>query len=313
MSKPAVGQARLNVHIVLLGAAVAAYIGMIVLLPSTPNRTYQLSDFEIFILSATLVIPWIAAWVYGVTGYLHLAAYARSIKDEAAARPFRLLSRGIMVFVWSLIIATLISTFRSHHLTNPHIVVPTTIIDNYLYALAPLAGFYYIWRAIRQLGQDKIKLKQLDLTAGLAALALVALIVAYTVLIFTNSARQMSPGEAVPATYYLPDWLIVVSILLPAAISWVLGFIAVIWMYRYQRVVSGFIYRKFMRALSYGVILIISASIMLQALLSLGPQRLTSAGLGWVLAFLYLFLVIQLAGYLLVSRGAKKLTLIETS
>jgi len=313
MSKSSSGRLLLNPHIILLGVGVALYAAQVLLFPAPRNPKYNINTPTYIALVVTLMGPWIATWAFGVTGYLRLESYARSIKDEASARPFRYLSRGIMFLVWGIIVATVISTFSSHHPSDVSINMPATIIDNYLYSIVPLAGFYYIWRAVQLLVHAKAKRKQfVDLATVVPAIALAALTAAYVYLVFTNPSRQVGVGTT-PASYYLPDWLIVVSVIIPVVLSWTLGLLAVINIYRYQQKVAGFIYRRFMRTVAFGVIFIIGGSILVQALLSIGSQRLAGIGLGSALGIIYLFLVLQLAGYLLVSRGSKKLTLIETA
>jgi hypothetical protein len=315
MTKSASKQPFPNPHTALLVLAIVLYILPIIFFPASSGSTYHFSNFAIVLLSITLVAPWIATWIFGVIGYLRLVRYARTIEDQHAARPFYLLARGIMVLVWALIAGTLVSTLRSHNLGTPAVVISTTIIANYLYALAPLGGFYLIWKAIRQLGRGEgiYKRSSNTVTGVIMWLSLAALSVSYLYLTFTNTSRQIAVSATMPATYYLPDWLIVLTISLPVVASWIFGALAVADMYKYQRAVSGVVYRKFMSMLAFGIILIVSGSILLQGMQSVGPQRLLSGGLQPLLVLIYVFLFVQLIGYLMVSRGSKKLTLIETT
>ncbi len=304
-----------TINLASLALAIGLYIVFTILFPPPPTASsmdYHLSTFAKIALTITVLTPWIASWTLGVFGYIRLEQYARSIKDKASARPFRLFSRGIMTLVWSLILATLIGTIRSHYPGVHQLIVTTAIITNYLYALAPLAGFFYFWKAIRELGYGKVGLKQMGLAGTFSMLVFIVLAAAYIALTFTNPNRQVGANATITATYYLPDWLIATTITLPVIVSWALGFLAIGSMYRYQRAVTGFIYRKFMSSLSYGMILIEAGAIFLQGLQSTGSQRLLGVGIPAVLGLLYLFVFIQLFGYILVSQGAKKLTLIET-
>jgi hypothetical protein len=316
MTKSTSKQSLLNPHIAFLALAIVLYIVPIVLFPASSGFTDHFSNFQIILLSITLITPWIATWIFGVVGYLRLLRYAQTIEDPRAGRPFYLLSRGIMILVWALIAGTLVSTLRSHNLGAPVMVISTTIIANYLYALAPLGGFYLIWKAIRQLGQGEDVMRRSSSsnpTSIIVWLSLVALSGTYLYLTFTNTSRQIAVSAAMPATYYLPDWLIVLTISLPVVASWIFGTLAVANMYKYQRAVSGLIYRKSMSMLAFGIILIVSGSILLQGMQSVGPERLLSGGLQPLLVLSYVFLFVQLIGYLMVSRGSKKLTLIETA
>ncbi len=311
MAKPAPYRSLLNLHFIVLSLAIVAYALPVIFFRPQATNTYHFSNFQVIILTVTLMVPWVATWVFGVMGYLRLLRYGKVIQDNAEARPFKLLAWGVMVLVWSLILATLVSSLRSRFLDVHPLVVSTTIVLNYLYALAPLLGFYLIWKAIRLLGYGKIALKRLKLPAILVGLGLAVVVAGHISLVFTNPDRQIAPSNIMPATYYLPDWLIVLTVVLPVVLSWALGVLAVAGMYQYKREVPGFIYKRFMRILSHGIILIVLGSIFLQGIQSLGPQRLLSSGLQSILLLLYIFLFVQLAGYLLVNHSAKRLTIIE--
>jgi len=313
MSKASSQKIPLNPPIVLRVLAILAYVLPPIIFPAPSNPKYHFSTLQIIALSISVLTPWIAAWIFGVAGYSRLLKYAASIKDAQAARPFYLLARGIMVLVWGLIVATLIAVLRSHNPANHGLVVGTTIIVNYIYAFTPLAGFYYIRQAILQLNSAKRPRLALNVATGIVALGLLALAAIYVFLTFTNPNRTVAVDSITPATYYLPDWLVLLTVVVPVVASWTIGVLAVAEMYHYQRVVSGFIYRRFMRTLTYGLITIIISSILLEGLLALGTQRLLGSGLQALLAFLYAFLLVELIGYVLVSHGSKKLTLIETA
>ena len=301
----------LSPHIIVMAIALTVYVLLGYILPTpTARPAYNFTPLQIFIIRITVLVPWIATAALGTIGYVRLRRYAESVPDRTASRPFRLLSMGIMVLIWSLVIASIVGQVRSHYIYNHAIVVPITIFANYLYALAPLVGFAIIWKAVRKMSGNPQPL-QLSAATIVAIVVLVGLAVSYIALIFTNPNRQTDVSATIPATYYLPDWLTVATIALPVIASWVVGFAAVARIREYQRKVSGIIYRKFMGTLSYGVALFVSGSILYEGLLSLGTQRLLNAGLGAVFVLIYLFLTVQFVGYLLVSKAAKKLTIIE--
>jgi len=79
----------------------------------------------------------------------------------------------------------------------------------------------------------------------------------------------------------------------------------------YYKKVTGIIYRRSLSSLVYGFFSVIVASIFLQALLSLGPRRLLDLGLERLLTLIYIFLILQACGFLLITRGARNLTKIE--
>jgi hypothetical protein len=57
---------------------------------------------------------------------------------------------------------------------------------------------------------------------------------------------------------------------------------------------------------------LVAGSVLLQGFLSLGVARLIKLGLVNILLLIYLFLAVQLVGYLLIAWGSKRLTKIET-
>jgi hypothetical protein len=70
-------------------------------------------------------------------------------------------------------------------------------------------------------------------------------------------------------------------------------------------------HKETLKNISAGILVLVIAGIFLQAILSLGGERIPQLGLGGVLGLMYVFLAVQAAGYWLTALGTKKLTRIE--
>jgi hypothetical protein len=130
--------------------------------------------------------------------------------------------------------------------------------------------------------------------------------------IFTNEIRTVTPDPRIPATYYLKDSLIVLTIVIPSFLAWLMGIRTILNLDNYSRRVEGSIYRRALSALSWGIWAVIAGSVFLQGLQSLGSARLFKLGLAKLIIIIFALLTIQLLGYALVALGAKRLNKIET-
>lgn len=111
-------------------------------------------------------------------------------------------------------------------------------------------------------------------------------------------------------TYYLPNWLIILTLAVPYVYVWCVGINAVRNLNIYKNRVKGLVYKRAIDYLAKGIAVIIVLSIFIQLIAVLSAQ-LNRLNLTPLLAVIYLLLVLYALGYGLVSRGAKRLKQIE--
>jgi hypothetical protein len=163
-----------------------------------------------------------------------------------------------------------------------------------------------MFRGLRRAAlQRALKIAGGDTLIKVMIVSVLALV--YIFLIYTNPNRQEAINAVTPASYYLPDFFIATTLVIPVIAMWWFGFSAA---FLLSEVITRSINADQFKAqtkILYGIWAIIFTSILLQALLSLGAGRLMSIGLGPLLGIVYVFIVLQGVGYLFVSLGARQL------
>lgn len=72
--------------------------------------------------------------------------------------------------------------------------------------------------------------------------------------------------------YYLPAWLMILTVIIPFLYTWLIGLLAAYEIYLYSKNVEGILYQRAMRLLSGGVTSVIASSIVVQYLRSAVPR-----------------------------------------
>lgn len=260
----------------------------------------------------TIAIPYLFIWLAAMYSYLQTKRYANLISPSQESTAFAKIAFGILMLLGSLITATLLNSLRSMLAQNADIRPFLTILTNYAYVLPYLVAFIYLFNAAFELVSQQIEFTIPIMKSALYSLPLFILAYIWLEFIFTNQYRVTAPPMSLFASYYLKDSLLILTIILPSLLTWAIGLLAVIKLRMYHEKVKGIIYKKSLSAFVYGFITVILGSILLQSLLSLGPQRLLDLGLGKLLGVIYIFLLAQIIGYFSIARGANNLSKIES-
>jgi hypothetical protein len=110
--------------------------------------------------------------------------------------------------------------------------------------------------------------------------------------------------------YFLPDWLLVVSIAIPYMLIWYKGLTAVFDLFLYQRRITGKIYKESVRYLAAGILVVIVTSVATRVLTTISTS-LSGFNLTPLLLVVYALVLLNAAGFLLIAFGANKLRRIE--
>ncbi|HSH31385.1 MAG TPA: hypothetical protein VK963_01830, partial [Candidatus Saccharimonadales bacterium] len=278
---------------------------------SSSSARLNLSETTIALLRLTIAVPYLLIWLAAAYAFVKVKGYAQTIKGSPEAPAFRNIAYGVLALLMGLMAAALLGLVNNFYRNQPSLDAALTIATKYSYVWPYLLAFGLLATGANRLARQHHGFI-LPLRRFLAYLVPVAVFAyVWLDLIFTNSARQTPVAAGESATYYLRDSLIVLTIVMPSLVTWGLGLYTALSLRHYHRQVKGTIYKKFLSYLVAGVTGVTLGSILLQALLSLGTGRLIGLGLGRMLGVIYLFLAIQLVGFLYIARGAKKLTKIE--
>lgn len=286
------------------------YLSLSFFAPQNPSAgRLGLNSVQLIFLKFTIAIPYITTWFFAMYGLSRLEKYIRSTKNKKDGM-LALLHSFWVGFLWvsgGTILVALAGGLRSYFMLNMNIYPIITMIMNYLYVFPPLVGFFIMYRGVSKLRSSQ-ELSVYKYSGSFVNTLIVLIISAfYLFLIFTNPTRQFSSDPMIPATYYLPDILILVTIVAPIIVTWWLGFsIAFIMGDLIPYFTKAELFKGTTRIL-YGIWAIIFTSILIQSLLSLGTEKLYAIGLGLLLLLIYIFVILQGIGYFFLAFGANTL------
>lgn len=270
---------------------------------------YSLSAAQARALSLTIVIPYIFIWLIALVGYLRLRTYALLIRDSKDGKAFRTISTGVLwLCLWLPIANITRALFMYYYTLHPSATANLVRLDNYINLVVLSLGFLYVYVGSKQL-LPLVKKPTFAPTQTIV-LGYIAFSALYILLTLRDPTRQF-PTTAIPlATYYLPDALLMLTIIIPRLLLWFLGIQAVYNIYIFSKFVKGSIYKAALNKLALGLGAIVLATIVLRCVQSLSGVLLQMS-LGVILAVVYALLLMISAGYILVAKGAKNLQKLE--
>ena len=295
-------------YLYIFAALVAIYASIAFATPIDPDvlAKYDISNLTARLLNATVIIPIVAIWSLAFYGFSKLRSYALAVKDSTEGPHLQTLSTGLMLLVFSLPLSAALSAGLTYFTRNHDSFLPTTtILRNYVSVLCALAAFYLIGRGAEGLARlvkpkGSPLLNQQRWTTGLIIVSCIATW-------FVVSRHAASGHDSV---YYLPGWLVVLTIVIPYMYVWYRGLVAAYSIYFYQTKVRGTLYKHALGYFSAGLAFVIGASVLIQLFTTLSEQ-INRLNLTPILIMLYLLVLIYGAGYALIAKGAKKLKSIE--
>ncbi|HSX29554.1 MAG TPA: hypothetical protein VLE73_03265 [Candidatus Saccharimonadales bacterium] len=295
-----------ELYIYIFVLLVAAYVVLALALP--PNQAtlkkYDLTESELRLLSLTLIVPLIIIWFTALYGYLRFKAYAEVIKTSNEGTSFNHLADGLMVLAFGMPVTAIISSVLGEMMRQHNNLTPVaTICRNYISLLFFIVAFVLIAKGANGLMQTlRPQAPAYPRYGGFGVLVLSSVFTAMVI------GRPESGNSG--SIYYLPDWLIVLTLVIPYLFVWCTGLLAAYHLYVYKSRVRGTIYKQAFNNLALGIAAIVVISIVLQFLTTI-TEQLNRLHLTPILLILYVLVGLYAVGYGLVARGAKKLRKIE--
>lgn len=285
------------------------YILLVMLLPTDPEtlKRYAISQSEARLLNLSVIVPLVGIWYLALNGFRHLLEYAHVIRKSNEGWAFTLLSTGLMVLAFGLPINSILSTLFNYISThNPDFTPSATILKNYIALGISLTAFLLLARGATQL---VVSYKRADAFKPVLPLfmapVMVVLTSLYTWLVVAGPERNVNNSG-----YYLPNWLIIFTLVIPYVAAWVGGILTLYFINIYKNGVQGAIYKQAFSELANGIGIVTLISVLIQFLTSISGQinrlRLTP-----ILFIIYLLLILYAVGFWYIARGSKKLQKIE--
>ncbi len=287
------------------------YVALTLLAPAAEAVSrYGLTLAQTNLLRLTIVVPYFLIWSAALFGVVWFRRYSRLIKDAPEHKGFLTITLGLFMLLLVVVVPSVIATIFTYFPHSHTAQIFNIILRNYLTIVLYGTGFWYLYQASRSLIHSigGVEWAGVYRPVVLAALAILTFI--YVWLVFQNPFRSISTDPLIQPTYALPDWLIVLTVIVPYVLIWFFGGLAILNFWSYAKTVTGIIYRKSFLSLATGLTATISLLIGLQ-FLSQATQSLNHATIKIVLIIIYLILLAIAIGYLLIARGARKLVEIE--
>ena len=289
----------------------ALYVVLTFLSPLQANNRYNLSTLQSQLLRISIMLPILVIWLVLVYGLVQLKRYADSIEGSTEHRYYNYIVWGLWALALGLILPSFISFISAFQPGIFEAKKFVSIVNRYINIATLLVAFSYILMGSKGLlsllpnHQSFIKNKKI-----IAYVVVIALFAGYSFLLFNNPYRTSSPDPLISPTYYLPDPLIIITVMIPYLIVWIIGSGVIINIMTFSQNVTGQIYRKAFYFIALGLITITTLSIGLQ-LLAQATVYFSKASLGAILIIVYALLILIAIGYGFIARGAKELVKIE--
>lgn len=300
----------------LLIVLILAYLSITFATDPDPARLtqYKLDSTQLRLILLTVAIPASAIWFAAFYGLVNVSKYAEKIKGTPDGKGFQQIARGLIVLGVGLPLTSVVNSLLNYGISKHEITQATaTIITTHLTFIFPLIGFVFLFIGSHHLLTILKKAKKaVMLPEHLMGLGFVLAFISvlYTLATFTNPLREVSTVHGVRATYAMPDWLILTTIVLPYIFIWGCGLYASLQLRAYQQSVGGKVYKRSLSKLNTGLVAVIVTSIMLQ-FLTAASSRFAGWGIESILGLVYVLLAIIAVGYVLIALGAKGLAKLE--
>jgi len=298
-----------RIYIWVFLALLAVYITLALVLPPDPQTASRLglSDLAVRLLNLTVVIPISLVYLTALYGFVHIDTYANKVLDTKEGPHFKTLANGLAVLVFSLPVTSVLGSLRSYaRHAQPDLLASVSIMRNYVVLVLAVAALVLIAKGAQglygTLKRQSSELRHLSFYGMIGPVLLASL---YTWLVIAQG--YATPGDE---PYFLPDWLIILTIVVPYVFAWCLGIRAALQLRAFRRGVKGVVYKRAINSLAVGIAVVILVAILIQGVTSLGGA-LNRLNLTPLLALVYFLVSLYVVGYGLIARGAKKLKQME--
>lgn len=298
--------------IILFGILGISYGAEMLLIPAgyTALNRYQLGASNEKLLGLIMLLPTVVIWSFALFAFIRFRHYAKSISEANDGRSLLMIANGTFGLAIWLPIASLINNFTSYmYHAWPHAVEEATIVKNYLIVTVLFITFLIIWRGSRKLVRTLPDREFSSWCETIYRIAFIVICVASTLLLIHEPYRSAAPRSGLSA-FYLPDWLIATTIMLPYLCVWYMGLFSVRNIILYRKHVNGILYKQALKCLTAGLVVLI-LTVLANRFIYILSSWFNGLAMRYVLVILYGLLATNGVGSLLIAQGAKKLQRIE--
>jgi hypothetical protein len=286
------------------------YLGQIIFIK--PDQAilnkYHISVTTDIFLALAIAIPYVVIWIVSLIGYQRMDSYIANIRGSKDGEAMNLVGIGILLLAIWLPVTTLLDSLIRHASTFHLTVANAVRISNYANILLLLPAFVICYVGSRRL-LELIRSWRMPSTIAYVTTAYIAFASFYTWLVLHDPVRKFGV-HGVNATFYEPDWLILLTIVIPRLIMWYYGILTVYNLYLYRTRVNGSLYREAIGLLALGLGGVVSIAIILRLFQSV-TTTLNNLSLGQLVLVVYILLILIATAYVFIAKGAQKMQRLE--
>ncbi len=286
--------------------ALYAYLTLCAPISRTTPPQFQLTTIYSIILKISFTALVGLTWFFGALAIRRGFVFAGKIKEEGFRKFLFDLSLGLSILVFGYMLATFVGQIRSYNPDNLMVIRMVTIAVNYIYVLTQFFGFYFLYKGVSfYKTQQKIDAHSKNIVVGIVITLIIGSL--WVWLIFTNTTRQVSTVMNINPSFFINDFLIVFTIIIPTLFGWFFGIMASLGLADLSIESPNIYFQKAFSKLVSGVWLLILSFVVLFGILSISVQRLLNLGLAGVLVIVYVFILIILWAYGYTALSLKNL------
>jgi hypothetical protein len=294
---------------IVLGAWLL-YTALTLLAPNTSSSGhFHMSFFSLDVLRLTIIIPALAIWIIAIQGATSFKNYAAMITGSHEGQAVNLMANGLLWLVAYMILSSLMSSLDPF-LQSPLVFHPYIILRDHLPALFGLIGFALIFVGSNSL-KSVVKFSTWTWAwTTLLIMGLFALFAVGFVLDFSSQTVITQPANIINSSAIVPIRVLLFTLILPYLISWFVGILAAINIFRYSQMIDGILYRRALRSLVWGIVTVILFAMAVQVT-TFADKFLVNLSLGALLLIVYVFVLFYALGFFFIWMGAKQLKRLE--
>lgn len=290
--------------------ATLGYFLLTLLLPAikADQHAYMLSAGQYHALRFLIGLPLALIWLAAFLTYSRLKAYAALMAKTAEGKAYEHLALGSHWLAWGLYVPATASLLLNA-LANDHPGLHSTVIIllNYL-----SLGFTFM--ALSNIGTgahllaEHAKRVYSSMSNRLLQLIFVSGGVLYCYLTFRHLDLQSLGSTHNP--YFLPGWLLIISLIIPYLYAWFIGLLAVFDLALTANQSRGILYRQALWLIAAGWSVVIAGLIAVQYLHTIIPRN-GHLALNTVFIVTYSIYMCMVVGFGLLIWGVHRLKRIE--
>lgn len=286
------------------------YVGLLLFLPANPEslERFSLEEWDFKWIRLVAMLPFVAVWMIAIYGHRSLKQYTMSLGKAKEKKSFEHLSNGVMVLAFSLPLASLLPLFlKEVLLVGEDMLATRVILGNFINLALFAVAMFMISAGARGLVKTFKKYSEYaNLIPPYLAFILITVASVFSWLVTDRPTPELGLSRA----YYLPEWLLLPTIVAPYLVAWTVGLMAAYHLNIYNQKVGGTIYRSAFSDLAKGVTGVIIVTMAIQ-LLNAMTLWVSSLGLASILFILTVLIFVYAVGFGYIARGANKLRKIE--